>query len=133
MRISDWSSDVCSSDLFAVPAVEAMGVLLLPQMLAARDLPFPRLSDFAFWAYLVGGLVFFTTIFFGASPDGGWFMYPPLTSYVYSPGSNADWWLLGIGFIEISAIAGAIEIVVGVLKTRSPGMSLDKLDRKSVG
>src|SRR3546814_20451939 len=96
-------------------------------MLAARDLPFPRLSAFAFWAYLVGGLVFFTTIFFGASPDGGWFMYPPLTSYVYSPGSNADWWLLGIGFIEISAIAGAIEIVVGVLKTRSPGMSLDKL------
>src|SRR3546814_6145502 len=54
-------------------------------------------------------------------------MYPPLTSYVYSPGSNADWWLLGIGFIEISAIAGAIEIVVGVLKTRPPGMSLDKL------
>src|SRR3546814_6264313 len=78
--------------LCAVPAVEAMGVLLLPQMLAARDLPFPRLSAFAFWAYLVGGLVFFTTIFFGASPDGGWFMYPPLTSYVYSPGSNADWW-----------------------------------------
>ena len=113
--------------LFAVPAVEAMGVLLLPQMLAARDLPFPRLSAFAFWAYFVGGLVFFTTIFFGVSPDGGWFMYPPLTSYIYSPGSNADWWLLGIGFIEISAIAGAIEIIVGVLKTRSPGMSLDKL------
>src|SRR3546814_17879726 len=79
MRISDWSSDVCSSDLFAVPAVEAMGVLLLPQMLAARDLPFPRLSDFAFWAYLVGGLVFFTTIFFGASPDGGRFMFSPGT------------------------------------------------------
>lgn len=113
--------------LFAVPAVEAMGVLLLPQMLAARDLPFPRLSAFAFWAYLVGGLVFFTSIFFGLSPDGGWFMYPPLTSYIYSPGINADFWLLGIGFIEISAIAGAIEIIVGILKTRAPGMTLDKL------
>src|SRR3546814_4088442 len=43
---------------FAVPAVEALGVLLLPQMLAARDLPFPRLSAYAFWAYLVGGLAF---------------------------------------------------------------------------
>ncbi|WP_374470113.1 cbb3-type cytochrome c oxidase subunit I [Phenylobacterium sp.] len=113
--------------LFAVPAVEAMGVLLLPQMLAARDLPFPRLSAYAFWAYLVGGLCFFASIFFGVAPDGGWFMYPPLTSWRQSPGINADFWLLGIGFIEISAIAGAIEIVVGILKTRAPGMTLDKL------
>ena len=65
--------------LFAVPAVEAMGILLLPQMLAARDLPFPRLSAYAFWAYLVGGLAFFCSIFVGLAPDGGWFMYPPLT------------------------------------------------------
>jgi len=113
--------------LFAVPALEALGVILLPQMLAARDLPFPRLSAFAIWAYIVGGAVFFTTIFFDLAPKGGWFMYPPLTLMEYSPGDNADFWLLGIGFIEISAIAGAIEIIVGTLRTRPPGMSLDKL------
>ena len=113
--------------LFAVPAVEAMGILLLPQMLGARDLPFPRLGAFAFWAYFVGGLVFFGTLFFDVAPSGGWFMYPPLTSTQYSPGVGADFWLLGIGFIEISAIAGAIEIIVGVLRTRAPGMSLDKM------
>ncbi len=113
--------------LFAVPAVEALGVLLLPQMLGARDLPFPRLSAYAFWAYLIGGLAFFASLFFGLAPNGGWFMYPPLTSATYSPGINADFWLLGIGFIEISAIAGAIEIIVGVLRTRAPGMTLDKL------
>jgi cytochrome c oxidase subunit I+III len=113
--------------LFAVPAVEAMGVLLLPNMLAARDLPFPRLSAYAYWAYAVGGLVFFGSLFFDLAPKGGWFMYPPLTSYEYSPGHNADFWLLGIGFIEISAIAGAVEIIVGVLRTRAPGMSLDKM------
>ena len=113
--------------LFAVPAVEALGVLLLPQMLGARDLPFPRLSAYAFWAYLIGGLAFFCSLFFGLAPNGGWFMYPPLTSTTYSPGINADFWLLGIGFIEISAIAGAIEIIVGVLKTRAPGMGLDKM------
>jgi len=113
--------------LFAVPAVEALGVMLLPQMLAARDLPFPRLSAFAIWAYVVGGLVFFSTVFYGLAPKGGWFMYPPLTLTEYSPGNNADFWLLGIGFIEISAIAGAVEIVVGALRTRPPGMSLDKL------
>jgi len=113
--------------LFAVPMVEAIGVLLLPQMLAARDLPFPRLSAYAFWAYFVGGLCFFASLFFGLAPDGGWFMYPPYTSLTYSPGINADFWLLGIGFIEISAIAGAIEIIVGVLRTRAPGMTLDKM------
>ena len=113
--------------LFAVPAVEALGVLLLPQMLGARDLPFPRLSAYAFWAYLIGGLAFFASLFFGLAPDGGWFMYPPLTSTAFSPGINADFWLLGIGFIEISAIAGAIEIIVGVLRNRAPGMTLDKL------
>ena len=113
--------------LFAVPAVEAAGVLLLPQMLAARDLPFPRLSAFAFWAYFIGGSIFFCSLFFDLAPRGGWFMYPPLTSSVYSPGNSADFWLLGIGFIEISAIAGAIEIVVGVLRTRAPGMTLGKM------
>lgn len=113
--------------LFAVPAVEAAGVLLLPQMLGARDLPFPRLGAFAFWAYLVGGLVFFSTLFFGTAPSGGWFMYPPLTGTRYSPDIGADWWLLGIGFIEISAIAGAIEIIVGVLCTRAPGMTLARM------
>ena len=113
--------------LFAVPVVEAIGVMMLPQMLGARDLPFPRLSAFAFWAYLVGGLFFFSSLFLGLAPDGGWFMYPPLTSSRYSPGDNSDFWLLGIGFIEISAIAGAIEIIVGIMRTRAPGMTLDKM------
>jgi len=63
--------------LFAVPVVEAMAVFLLPAMLGARDLPFPRLSAYAYWAYAVGGSVVFCTLFFDAAPDGGWFMYPP--------------------------------------------------------
>jgi cytochrome c oxidase subunit I+III len=113
--------------LFAVPVVEAIGVLLLPAMLGARDLPFPRLSAYAFWAYAIGGLCFYATIFLDLAPDGGWFMYPPLTSYEHSPGLRADVWLLGIGFIEISAIAGAIEIIVGILRTRPPGMTLDRM------
>ncbi|MGE5525624.1 MAG: cytochrome c oxidase subunit I [Rhodospirillaceae bacterium] len=113
--------------LFAVPAVEAAGVLLLPNMLGARDLPFPRLSAYAYWAYAVGSVVFFCSLFFGVAPQGGWFMYPPLTGAKYSPGIAEDFWLLGIGFIEISAIAGAIEIIVGVLRTRAPGMTLDRM------
>lgn len=113
--------------LFAIPVVEAIAVYLLPGMLGARDLPFPRLSAYAYWAYAIGGLAFFCTLFVGLAPDGGWFMYPPLTSKEYSPGMNADFWLLGIGFIEISAIAGAIELIIGILFTRAPGMSLSKM------
>ncbi|HEX5683817.1 MAG TPA: cbb3-type cytochrome c oxidase subunit I [Ideonella sp.] len=113
--------------LFAVPIVEAVAVYLLPNMLGARDLPFPRLSAYAFWAYAFGGLAFFCTVFVGLAPDGGWFMYPPLTSGTYSPGLNADFWLLGIGFIEISAIAGAVELIIGLLMTRAPGMTLGRM------
>ncbi|HEX6708513.1 MAG TPA: cbb3-type cytochrome c oxidase subunit I [Albitalea sp.] len=113
--------------LFAVPMVEAVGVYLLPNMLGARDLPFPRLSAYAYWAYAFGGAAFFCTLFFGLAPDGGWFMSPPLTGRHHSPGLNADFWLLGIGFIEISAIAGAIELIVGILMTRAPGMSLGRM------
>jgi cytochrome c oxidase subunit I+III len=113
--------------LFAVPAVEAMGVLLLPNMLGARDMPFPRLSSYAYWAYAIGGLVFFASLFWNVAPRGGWFMYPPLTSATFSPGISEDFWLLGIGFIEISAIAGAVEIIVGILRTRAPGMTLARM------
>ncbi|RZL08258.1 MAG: cytochrome ubiquinol oxidase subunit I, partial [Rubrivivax sp.] len=113
--------------LFAVPVVEAIAVYLLPNMLGARDLPFPRLSAYAYWAYAFGGLAFFCTLFVGLAPDGGWFMTTPLTGTAYSPGLNADFWLLGIGFIEISAIAGAIELIIGILMTRAPGMTLARM------
>jgi cytochrome c oxidase subunit I+III len=113
--------------LFAVPVVEAMAVYLLPGMLGARDLPFPRLSAYAFWAYAIGGTAFFATLLFGVAPDGGWTMYAPLTGKAHSPGLGADFWLLGIGFIEISAIAGAVELIVGILMTRTPGMTLARM------
>ncbi|WP_439599237.1 cbb3-type cytochrome c oxidase subunit I [Falsiroseomonas sp.] len=113
--------------LFAVPAVEAVAIALLPSMLGARELPFPRLGAYAFLIYLIGGLLFYASLFFGIAPDGGWFMYPPLTSKAYSPGINTDMYLLGIGFIEISAIAGAIELIVGILRCRAPGMTLGRM------
>jgi cytochrome c oxidase subunit I+III len=113
--------------LFAVPMVEAFAVYILPQMLGARDLPFPRLSAFGYWAYLIGGVFVFASLLFGVAPDGGWFMYPPLTSTEYSPGLGADIWLLGLGFVEIAAIAAAVELIVGILKTRAPGMSINRI------
>ena len=110
--------------LFAIPVFEALAVMLLPQMLGARDLPFPRLSAFGFWAFLIGGVFLCGSIFFDAAPRGGWFMYPPLTSS-YQTGIGADIWLLGFSFIEVAAIAAAVEMIVGALKCRPPGMRIN--------
>lgn len=113
--------------LFAIPMFEGLAIYLLPKMLGARDLAFPRLSAYGFWCYVLGGSILIGAMAAGAAPDGGWFMYTPLSSRTYTPGINADVWLLGITFVEISALSAAVEIIVSVLKVRAPGMSLDRM------
>ena len=110
--------------LFAVPVFEAFSIMVLPEMLGARDLPFPRLSAYGFWSFVLGGVFVCGSIFFNAAPSGGWFMYPPLTT-TYQPGVGADIWLLGLTFIEVASIAAAVELAVGVLKCRPPGMRIN--------
>ncbi len=113
--------------LFAIPFFEGLAIYLLPKMLGARDLAFPRMSAYGYWCYLFGGSFLVAALIFGIAPDGGWFMYTPLSSRPYSPGINADVWLLGITFVEISALSAAIEIMVTILKLRAPGMSLTRM------
>ncbi len=110
--------------LFAIPIFESVSIMFLPALIGARELPFPRVSAFGFWAFTIGGLFLCGSIFFNAAPEGGWFMYPPLSSR-YQPGIGADIWLLGFSFIEVSAIAAAVELIVGVLRCRAPGMRLN--------
>jgi cytochrome c oxidase subunit I+III len=110
--------------LFAVPILEAISILLLPPMLCARDLPFPRLSAYGFWCFTIGGVFVCGSLFFGVGPRGGWFMYPPMTTQ-YQTDIGPDIWLLGLSFIEIASIAAAVELIVGVLKCRPPGMRLN--------
>jgi len=113
--------------LFAIPFFEGLAIYLLPKMLGARDLAFPRLSAYGYWCYLFGGSMLVLALLGGVAPSGGWFMYTPLSSSKFSPGINADIWLLGITFVEISAISAAIEIVVTILRMRAPGMSLVRM------
>ncbi|WP_029011635.1 cytochrome c oxidase subunit I [Niveispirillum irakense] len=113
--------------LFAIPMFEGFAIYLLPKLLGARDMAFPRLSAYGYWCYLFGGSMLVVAMLAGVAPDGGWFMYTPLSSRPYSPGINADFWLLGITFVEISALSAAVEIVVSILKLRAPGMSLERM------
>jgi cytochrome c oxidase subunit I+III len=113
--------------LFAIPFFEAMSVLLLPGMLGTRDLAFPRIGAYSLWVYVFGGSAVIIAMLMGLAPDGGWFMYPPLTSAAFSPGIGADVWLLGVTSIEVSAIATAVEVIVTVLRYRAAGMSLARM------
>ncbi|MDO5659111.1 MAG: cbb3-type cytochrome c oxidase subunit I, partial [Paracoccus sp. (in: a-proteobacteria)] len=113
--------------LFAIPVLEGFGLYMLPKMLGTRDLAFPRLSAFGYWCYLFGGLIILGAMVLGLAPDSGWFMYTPLSSDVYSPGINSDIWLLGVTFVEISAMTMAVELTVSILRLRAPGMSLGRM------
>ena len=110
--------------LFAIPMLEGLGIWLLPKMLGTRDMAFPRLTALGYWCYLFGGLIMLSALLFGVAPRDGWFMYTPLSDATHSPGINADVWLLGVTFVEISAIAAAVEITVTILRQRAPGMKL---------
>lgn len=113
--------------LFAIPMLEGLAMYLLPKMLGTRDMAFPRLSAFGYWCYLLGGLILIGALLAGVAPRDGWFMYTPLSGSTYSPGINADVWLLGVTFVEISALAAAVEITVTILRMRAPGMKLTQM------
>ncbi|MEX1198539.1 MAG: cytochrome c oxidase subunit I [Pseudohongiellaceae bacterium] len=113
--------------LFAIPVLEGMAMYLIPKMTGARDLLFPRLSAFGYYCYLFGGLIILASLFTGVAPDTGWFMYTPLSDANYSPGPGPDFWLLGITFVEISAVSAGVELTVSILRSKAPGMTLKSM------
>jgi len=113
--------------LFAIPMFEGVAMYVLPKMLGARDMAFPRLSSLGWWCYVFGGAIIILAMLAGVAPDAGWFLYPPLSGREWTPGVNSDVWLLGVTFVEVSAMCAAIEITVSILKFRAPGMRLDRM------
>ncbi|WP_028241783.1 cytochrome c oxidase subunit I [Stutzerimonas azotifigens] len=113
--------------LFAVPMMEGLAVYLIPKMLGARDLVFPRLSALGYYCYLFGGIILVSSLLLDLAPKAGWFMYTPLSSAGHMPGMNNDFWLLGITFVEISAVSAGVELVVSILRTRTNGMALHQM------
>ena len=113
--------------LVILPIFEGFAILLLPTMLGSREMPFPRLGAFAYWTFLMGGLLYYSSTLFQMVPDAGWFAYTPLSTLEYSPDLALDFWVLGLGVAEVGAIAAAVEIIIGVLKMRAPGMTLTRM------
>jgi cytochrome c oxidase subunit 1 len=111
--------------LVVMPLSAGLANFLLPIMVGARDVAFPRLNAFGFWTFLAGGLFMYTSFFLGGAPNGGWFGYAPLTRNM--PGHNIDFWVFGLQILGIASLTGAINLIVTVINMRAPGMSLFRM------
>src|SRR5437764_11708075 len=113
---------------FIVPMTTgAFGNYLLPLMLGARDMAFPRLNALGYWIFLGSTVFVYSGLLLGHGPNAGWFDYVPLASRQYDPGSNIDFYTLALIFNGISSTATAINIIVTTFKMRAPGMSLNRM------
>jgi cytochrome c oxidase subunit I+III len=113
--------------LFAVPVMQGVGLYLVPLMVGARDLAFPRLAAFSYYTYLFGGLLLYFGLFSRTAPDAGWFAYTPLSGPAFSPGKRMDVWAQMITLTETSGLAAAVNLIVTTFKMRTPGMSLHRI------
>jgi len=120
--------------LFGIPIVFGFGNYLVPLMIGARDLAFPRLNAFGFWAFLFGGLLLHFSVIggdglygAGSAPVVGWFAYAPLTGRAFTPGNATDYWNLSILVTGFGTIATAVNLLTTTLTMRGPGMTLGRL------
>jgi cytochrome c oxidase subunit 1 len=112
--------------LFVVPVMAGFGNYFVPLMIGARDMAFPRLNALSFWLLLLGGIVFYASIFWHP-PEAGWWSYPPLSSIQYSPSGGQDAWIFLIHLTGISSLVGAINFYVTIVNMRAPGMTWGRM------
>ena len=117
-----------------MPILFGFGNYLIPLMIGARDMAFPRLNAFSFWMTAFGGLLLHYSFIggdglygAGSAPDVGWFAYAPLTARVFSPGHSTDYWTLSLLLTGVGTIGTALNIVATAICMRCPGMKLSKM------
>jgi cytochrome c oxidase subunit 1 len=109
--------------LFVVPILAGFGNFIVPLMLGARDMAFPRLNAASYWLFLLGGLVILGSFFAsGGAARTGWTGYTPLSSD-FAPGNGQDLWILGLHLTSLASLAGAINFIVTIHNMRAPGMT----------
>src|SRR2546425_2889236 len=118
----------------AMPLLFGFANYLIPLMIGARDMAFPRLNAFSFWLTAFGGILLYFSFLganglygAGSAPDVGWFAYAPLTSQTFSPGHSTDFWTLSLLVSGLGSIGTAINIIATILCMRCPGMTLGKM------
>jgi cytochrome c oxidase subunit 1 len=117
-----------------IPILFGFGNYLIPLMIGARDMAFPRLNAFSFWLSAFGGVLLYASYFAGSglygagsAPDVGWFAYAPLTAKVFSPGHSTDYWTLAVLLSGIGTTATAVNIVASIFCMRCKGMKFSRM------
>ena len=111
--------------LFVMPMSAAFFNYLIPLMIGARDVAFPRLNALSFWVFLLGALFLNSSWFLGGAPDGGWFAYAP--NSVVDPGNGMTFYAIGLLITGIASTVGAINLAITVINMRAPGMSMFRM------
>ena len=113
--------------LVIMPFSTGLANFLIPLMIGARDVAFPKVNALSFWLFLFGGLLLYSSGIFGGAPNDGWFAYAPLTEQPFSPGTGMDFWSLSIIILGMATTLGAINFLVTIIQLRAPGMSLRRM------
>ena len=113
--------------LVVMPMSAAFFNFIIPLMIGARDVAFPRLNAFSYWVFISGGIFLNSSFIFGGAPNAGWFGYANLTSKAFNPGHGIDFWLIGLLILGTSSMAAAFNFIVTILNMRAPGMSMMRM------
>src|SRR5688572_2040350 len=111
--------------LVVMPLSAAFFNYLVPLMIGARDVAFPRLNAFSYWVFVLGGVFLFSSFFLGGAPDCGWFCYA--NQSVLSQGHGVDFYALGLQILGVASLAAAVNFIVTILNERAPGMTLMRM------
>ena len=117
--------------LVVVPLLVGFATYMVPLMIGARDMAFPRLNALSFWVQIFGGLMlyfsFATSGINGGAPAVGWFAYAPLNETAYSYGPGVNYWILGLLGIGVGTLTAGINLMATIISMRAPGMSIRRL------
>jgi cytochrome c oxidase subunit 1 len=114
--------------LFVIPVGAGFGNYLLPLMIGAKDMAYPRINALSLWLIPLAAVIMFSSFFVeGGSASSGWTEYPPLTTDTFMPGKGTDLWILGVQILGISSVGGAINFLVTTMTMRAPGMTLSRM------
>jgi cytochrome c oxidase subunit 1 len=112
--------------LVVVPILAGFANYLVPLMIGAGDMAFPRLNALSYWLFLFGGIALYGSWFAaGGAPSAGWTSYPPLS--LETPGNGQDLWILSLHILSIASLAGAINFIVTIHNMRTAGMTWMRL------
>src|ERR687897_744956 len=111
--------------LVVMPLSAAFFNYLIPLMIGARDVAFPRLNAYSYWAFLFGGIFIYSSFFLGGAPNGGWFGYP--SNSTLDPTRGMTFYSLGLLITGIASTVSAINLAVTVINMRAPGMTLFRM------